>query len=577
MATLGVKPAAASMSPQPSSESKEKVIKVTTAEYPFDDSRGDADVILEAKRGTDVVQFYGHRAILRMASSFFDDMFSLPQPESSAQLPLVSSGGSSLPIVHMEEQAETVNYLLRMCYPVRKPSWLTVGSLSPVLGASIKYQMTETTRLLKDTLLSFRDMSPLKVFAEACTHNMEDVAQQAALAFCATSYSSLFSSQRARRHVHEMGEYACAMDDITATSYFHLLKHYADSGSTNIPSIPKFCSPVREPTRPSSRALDSKGDPSQLPFDDPQHGNAVLRSSDNVDFYVDQQILAYASSVLSQRLATSDTNGSAPKRALDVPWNSYTVAALLQLCYPLPDPSMRTRSTIDDRVRDACDLYEAASQYMVSRAQDYAKRACSAAVSAFPLRLYLIASHYLWTDVATQSALGAVYELTDSHVPEMDVVCASVYRRFLVYRKACRNIILAKWYHVEGTAPNAGAEYWSQTPWLENTGEAGFWLHLHTQACARAQGNSGLDVESILPSSLSPPPAKKEKAAPAAVVTPSGRFGTSTVPLSQPSDSPTAGTVQSITPWPVASDKEIDNMRARQRALEEIAAELVKV
>ena len=580
MTTLGAKPTAASGSPHLSSKPK-NITKVATAEYPFNNSRGDADVILEAKRGTDVVRFYAHRAILRMASSFFDGMFSLPQPESSAQLPLVSSGGSSLPIVHMEERAETVDYLLRMCYPVRMPVLLTVATLSSVLGSAIKYQMAEPIRLLKETLMSFRHMSPLEVFAEACKHNLEDIAQHAAFAFCATN-AALFSPQKARTHVHRMAEYICAMDNITATSYFHLLKHHAESGSSNIPSIPKFCSPVREPTRPSSCALESKRDPSQLPFDDPHHGNAVLRSSDNVNFYVDRHILAYASPALSQLLATSDTNGSSPKQPLEILWDSHTTAALLQLCYPLPDPSMQTRSAINDRVRDVCDLYEAASWYKVSRAQDYAKRACSAAVNAFPLRLYLIASHYGWTDVAAQSALRAIYELTDSHVPEMDVVRASVYRRFLVYRETCRNIILSKWYNVEGVTPQVGAEYWSQKPWLENTGEEGFWCNLHTQARARAQqvsatpGPPGLDVESILPSSLSRVLVKKEKATPASWGTSSGTFGTPIAPPSQPSDSTATRTAQ-CTAWRMASDEDIDNMRARQRALEDIAAELAKV
>lgn len=555
--------------------------KVYTADYPFNNSRGDADVILEAEKGTDVVQFYVHRAVLRIASAFFDDMFSLPQPASPVAEPTKSSVEYALPIVPVTERPEALDHLLRMCYPVPTIPLLTVPFLSPVLGAALKYEMTETVRVLKDTLVTLSQTSPLDVFAEACTHSLEDVAQRAAAAFCTVSTSQFFASSPC----HPLSEYTPSMDNITASSYFHLLQHHtkcvANQSSSLVPPI--FCSPA--PTRIRSTSFDGKSALSQVPFDDPHHGNAVIRSSDDVNFHVDRSILGFASPLLSQLLeAQSGVDGPSDDNiAFDNPEESHTLAAFLQLCYPLPDPPMRTRSSIDERIRDACELFDAANRYKIARAQDYAKRACFAAANAFPLRLYFIASRYRWTEVAEQSALRAVYELTDSHVPEMDTVRASAYRRLLVYRQTCRNIILSKWYYpgsADGTV--AKAKYWSQKPWLENTDEVGFWLALHTRARSQATGSkdtAAVNVDSILPSSvfLKCPEVKPSGSNVPAPSSSSGLFGAPQPGSFFNGSAPRSGTADKSPALSLSDLKAADLLRDRQRVIAEIAEELAKV
>lgn len=355
--------------------------KVSTAGYPFNNSRGDADVILETEEGIDVVQFYVHRAVLRIASAFFDDMFSLPQPTPPSSHCSVTS---ALPIIPMTEHAEAVDHLLRMCYPVATPLFPSIPSLSPVLRATIKYQMTEIVRVLEETLVTFCQTIPLEVFAEACIHNLEHAAQRAATAFCS---EVLFAKFQPLLLKNRLSEYTPAMDNITTSSYFYLLQYYTEYAAHML----MFCSPVAQAlTRTRSFPSDGKSAPTQLPFDNPHHGNAIVRSSDGIKFYVDRYILGYASPLLCQSpAATSSVYEPADDNTVfAIPAESHTIAALLQLCYPLPDPLIKTGPSVDDNIYDACELFDVASQYKVPRAQDYAKRACIAAANAFPLRLY---------------------------------------------------------------------------------------------------------------------------------------------------------------------------------------------
>ncbi|KZT67863.1 hypothetical protein DAEQUDRAFT_375136 [Daedalea quercina L-15889] len=212
-------------------------ITLSVANYPFKNAHGDADVILQT---ADTVDFYVHRPTLRVASPLFKSMFDLPQPT-----PADSNSGDkpALPVIPITENAQTLDQLLRMCYLVRNPTFRGIMNLSPVLGAALKYQITEATDALTEKLLSFRQSLPLQVFAEACRHDLEDVAGQTAAAFCGQFGAN--NGQRTILPMHAMDEYTPGMDDVLASSYYRLLhycaKHAAHTSSSAV-SIPKFCS-----------------------------------------------------------------------------------------------------------------------------------------------------------------------------------------------------------------------------------------------------------------------------------------------------------------------------------------------
>jgi hypothetical protein len=68
-----------------------------------------ADIILRSG-GPKAVEFMTHRAILSIASPVFETMFSLPQPKAER----------SLPVCDLSEDANTVEALLRLIYPVEE-------------------------------------------------------------------------------------------------------------------------------------------------------------------------------------------------------------------------------------------------------------------------------------------------------------------------------------------------------------------------------------------------------------------------------------------------------------------------
>lgn len=136
-----------------------------SAAAPFD--RKDADVILSS---SDNVHFRVHRAILMIASPFFDSMFRLPQPPDARD---------DIPVVHVTEDSYTLDVLLRMCYPVARPA-MSLGLVSSALEAANKYDMGIIKASLKGDLRRYISSYPLHVFVVACRLEDENIATAAA-------------------------------------------------------------------------------------------------------------------------------------------------------------------------------------------------------------------------------------------------------------------------------------------------------------------------------------------------------------------------------------------------------------
>jgi BTB/POZ domain len=92
-----------------------------------------ADVILQS---SDLVQFRVHRSVLVTASPFFADMFSLPQPQNDA-------APNELPVVYLSEDAEVLNSLISVLYPVPPEMPLSSDNILSLLSAAAKYDMDE--------------------------------------------------------------------------------------------------------------------------------------------------------------------------------------------------------------------------------------------------------------------------------------------------------------------------------------------------------------------------------------------------------------------------------------------------
>ncbi|KAH8093110.1 hypothetical protein BXZ70DRAFT_993044, partial [Cristinia sonorae] len=168
----------------------------TIATAPFDDKN--ADVIL---RTSDNVDFYVYKVVLGLASPLFKDTFSLSQPPPQANEP--TTNGELLPVVPFTENSATIDYLLRLCYPITDPIQPTdLLAVARHLEAAAKYELLEATELLRTSLRTFISSQPLRVYAVACrrTVALEEEANLAAHAWresCPKDWVEEMKSMRA--------------------------------------------------------------------------------------------------------------------------------------------------------------------------------------------------------------------------------------------------------------------------------------------------------------------------------------------------------------------------------------------
>ncbi|KAL6302625.1 hypothetical protein BKA93DRAFT_736598, partial [Sparassis latifolia] len=146
----------------------------TTAAAPFD--KPSASIIL---RTSDNVDFHAHKEVLSLASSVFEDMFAVPQPSVVAPEDVHAETG--LPVISVTETSQTLDTLLRLCYPMDDPVLDNVDDAWEVLEAARKYQMDDAIGTkLKTALVVFVSKSPIRVYAIACIFHLESEARAAA-------------------------------------------------------------------------------------------------------------------------------------------------------------------------------------------------------------------------------------------------------------------------------------------------------------------------------------------------------------------------------------------------------------
>lgn len=136
----------------------------------FDDPT--ADFILRSS--LPVTDFRVHRLLLSLASPFFDQMLSLPQP-SPKEL-------TKVPVVEVSEPPEILQLLLQFVYPVPSPIIDDdLDTLIMVLHAAIKYDVPLAIDDLRKQLVSERYLkqSPTRVYAVASRYELEEEAKLA--------------------------------------------------------------------------------------------------------------------------------------------------------------------------------------------------------------------------------------------------------------------------------------------------------------------------------------------------------------------------------------------------------------
>ena len=158
----------------PASQTLQVPNMMSDSPYAFD--APDADVILRAplkRESTKLKDFRVHKAILSVASTFFSDMFSIPQPPQHAK------GDTTLPIVQVAESAEVFEIFLRLIYPIEPPVINSLQSVDNLFQLAEKYMASGVRAKLKQILLSpsFLNDDPILVYAIACRTNLHGEAK----------------------------------------------------------------------------------------------------------------------------------------------------------------------------------------------------------------------------------------------------------------------------------------------------------------------------------------------------------------------------------------------------------------
>ncbi|THH31269.1 hypothetical protein EUX98_g2929 [Antrodiella citrinella] len=146
------------------------------ATAPFDSTAQDnglADVII---RSSDGIDFYVSRVILSMSSTVFRDMLRHAQPG-----PAALSEQAALPVIHVTEDHQTLDILLRILYPnteVTPPH--DVDKFHSILEAGRKYDLEKVTGVSGEALMRLAGTEPFVVYTLACEYGLENVARTVA-------------------------------------------------------------------------------------------------------------------------------------------------------------------------------------------------------------------------------------------------------------------------------------------------------------------------------------------------------------------------------------------------------------
>ncbi|KZP24505.1 hypothetical protein FIBSPDRAFT_424238 [Athelia psychrophila] len=187
-------------------------LSVTDATVPFDDPK--ADAIL---RSSDNVDFRCYKILLSLASTFFEGMFSLPQPLVEGN----DAKKNGLHVIPMEERALVLETILRLCYPssLRHPPIIELNDIKSLFDAARKYIMEEAEEVIRSRLVSalFLEKKPWRVFGIACVLRLASEARIAAAATLKFDVVTL-----------EEVDYFPELEDMSAADALHLQRYQKD-------------------------------------------------------------------------------------------------------------------------------------------------------------------------------------------------------------------------------------------------------------------------------------------------------------------------------------------------------------
>jgi len=179
------------------------------------------------------------------------------------------------------------------------------------------------------------------------------------------------------------------------------------------------------------------------PFHDIWPGlTVILRSADNVDFFVLKPVLAKVSLVFKDMFELPYTAPDVPPLEgdnqrhglplVELTENSSTLHTILRLCYPVENPDL---SNLEDIRR----FLEARRKYMIEAFEATIKDALFRVAESRPFSVFALASRYGLGDVANEAAkqLLSLPLKALSDKSALNDITGPQYHRLLQYRREC--------------------------------------------------------------------------------------------------------------------------------------------
>ncbi|KAL1942457.1 hypothetical protein VTO73DRAFT_6059 [Trametes versicolor] len=400
--------------------SSSNTISTTNASPPF--NRPSADIIL---RSCDLVDFRVQSGILIEASPFFSDMFELPQPPSSA--------AEATPVVDMTEDAQTLDLLLRLVYPIVNPPLEEPMLMLLVLKGAAKYDMALPTSVVSKRLLAITPNKALQVWAAACQvrTGLEDVARQAAVALRA---SWKHTENEALSLMGNLGD----MSGISAGDYLRL-KQFLRAPQSDIDAerLALLSPPPEAMARPPP--ISPTPFSTDLPSPDvicrslPQGGPGSERS-----FEAHRLVLSMHSPILKTRLNhtvgeipspsdpdSKETSSNDALATLELDEKSDIVSLLLKACY---DGEEGLPADLD--LATVAELFRASRKYEMTRIARLVCGAWDRVAALNPLEAYLVAINHGLDEYARAAAKNVLMgPIANAYTTVMEDAPALAYHR----------------------------------------------------------------------------------------------------------------------------------------------------
>ncbi|KAK7677878.1 hypothetical protein QCA50_019190 [Cerrena zonata] len=390
------------------------------AHSPFDDTT--ANTVL---RSCDNVDFYVYKEVLKLASPFFDTLFSLPQP---APAPVSDQDSTTedefspegLPIIPVPEESGVLDYILRICYPHPNPEQLSSLFLAErTLIAALKYEIEAVIEIARDDFIREGSKSPVQMYMFSCRQNLENEAQIAAN-LLRNSYNLAGWGKPSPTNADfvriGIQIYSDDFGQLPAIYLYRLLRHicFDDGGPFCVCDTSVDTNAQNDDESHWDLSTELQAILTDYPAD------IFLQSSDGIIIPTHKIFLrvASASSILSQsKEADCPRRNGIPMVKLQHPTDVLT--KLVRACYVPLDHTAR-RLHVDDDLR----LFHAAQFYNMRGIAFAAKSRWLSNVAADSLTVYMVASSNGWTEEAKRAARDVVLDeisICTRRVPEMNI------------------------------------------------------------------------------------------------------------------------------------------------------------